>query len=127
MNKTVTYYTTKGEASRDDSLCVPDEVAVLPNGRAFALHPTDGDVCYWSLDALVEDYGLFDVDWDSLEPSPYPYHVEEWSVDDDGVAELLQEAAEHGDDEMVSLCRKALAGDEAARWECYDVICDAKL
>jgi hypothetical protein len=47
-------------------------------------------------------------------------------VTDTNIADLEQEAANAGDSEQVTLCRKALDGDAAARAECARVILDTR-
>lgn len=42
------------------------------------------------------------------------------------IEELRQEAGQAGDREMVIICDRALAGDDAAREECADVIAEAQ-
>ena len=47
-------------------------------------------------------------------------------VTDEQIADLQTEAGEAGDRAQVALCRKALAGDAAARAECEAVILEAR-
>jgi len=47
-------------------------------------------------------------------------------VTDEQIADLQTEAGEAGDRAQVTLCRKALAGDAAARRECVAVILEAR-
>ena len=49
----------------------------------------------------------------------------ERDLSDDRVRALSDEAAAHGDSGMVAVCRRALAGDNAARLECEAVIISA--
>lgn len=44
----------------------------------------------------------------------------------DQIRQLRTEAGQAGDLSQVALCDKALAGDEAARRECAEVISDAE-
>ena len=45
---------------------------------------------------------------------------------DDEIERLSTEAGEHGDLEIVAICRRALDGDESARAECVRAIADAR-
>lgn len=47
-------------------------------------------------------------------------------VTDEQIADLQTEAGENGDRAQMALCRKALAGDAAARSECVAVILEAR-
>jgi hypothetical protein len=47
-------------------------------------------------------------------------------VADSDIRDLQTEAGEAGDRAQVALCRKALAGDAAARAECEAVILEAR-
>lgn len=47
-------------------------------------------------------------------------------ITDSDIRDLQTEAGESGDRAQVALCRKALAGDSAARHECEVVILEAR-
>lgn len=95
---------------------LPRELVILPDGKAEARHPDlDGDILYPNFTEAARAYEASAVELLGSE------------FDDASIRGLRAEAGAHGDDEQVSECDAALAGDEEAREECASVVLAAML